>query len=840
MSNLGKKVLLYRTDISGKTPNISDVAIGELSLNYNANSPFLAFKDTNDELQKIGALSNNTGDSEFVTMSQKAITEAIELNPHGGYIYIEKFDRENLQNALKLALESLNEGEDAILDCTYFKGSHTITEGFQINNPVKLIFGGIDITYDNIIDTNLFTFNCNNISIEGLNRNTDKSQVVSGSTIFRMINSDSTLNGYHIKSRGNKNIEIKNITLVGKRTTLGHQYNNNTYPIDGVGGIYIEKSKPEVIEASNTCNNTRIENVLIAGTKSHGIYIDTPILSTFKNIRLSDCGGHGIFINNGTSILLENVYSSSANMAGFCIYGASYVSLNNCVSENSGIGFWIRSAFNVTLMNPGVEETNTCGKNPWKLSQPISGKYGLGLTTLHSNGTDVVNISDVNSDYYEYFIGYGILISGGKSINVFTPYIKSIGNSIVTEAYSGGTELSSSLKYINVVGNARAIYILNPSFKEKSDSLVPTTIRHEIGISNEVENIELIYDTTSTILQGTLDSTTYVSNSDLRAPIYCKTTSCVIRNGKNLITNYHYSKLPTENSELTNKEYVDSLIDDIIAGENANLANYYTKLETYNKEEVNELVNNLDIDHKLSETYESVTYPSVEDTDGVEFIAAKANDDLDTVVSNLDRNVSTLVQEVLNNEEVTAAAITEIKESVGLDENLKYVVNTETTYINNATSFAEADNLLDAAISNIINEIPSLDDYATKEYVTSQLGNVDLSEINEQLEEANNKISLLETQLSAATSTISTLESKLDAIIRAVGLNSDGTFIVPTIAQTSGYTTAATSVMSAIHLIDNQIEENETVTAYALTDLNNRLEELDSKITDFEKETNIN
>ena len=269
------------------------------------------------------------------------------------------------------------------------------------------------------------------------------------------------------------------------------------------------------------------------------------------------------------------------------------------------------------------------------------------------------------------------------------------------------------------------------------------------------------------------------------------------------------------------------------------LENYYTKSETYNKEEVNELVNNLDIDHKLSETYESVIYPSVEDTDGIEFIAAKANDDLDTVVSNLDRNVSTLVQEVLNNEEVTAAAITEIKESVGLDENLKYVVNTETTYINNATSFAEADNLLDAAISNIINEIPSLDDYATKEYVTSQLGNVDLSEINEQLEEANTKISLIETQLSAATSTISTLESKLDAIIRAVGLNSDGTFIVPTTAQTSGYTTAATSVMSAIHLMDNQIEENETVTAYSLTDLNDRLKELDSKITDFENETNI-
>jgi hypothetical protein len=82
-------------------------------------------------------------------------------------------------------------------------------------------------------------------------------------------------------------------------------------------------------------------------------------------------------------------------------------------------------------------------------------------------------------------------------------------------------------------------------------------------------------------------------------------------------------------------------------------------------------------------------------------IAAKANDKLDTVVSNLDRNVSTLIQEVLKDEEVIAASITEIKESVGLDENLKYVVNTNATYISGATSLYEADNLLDAAIKSV-------------------------------------------------------------------------------------------------------------------------------------------
>ncbi len=680
------KIQLFRTETSGSTT--TDILKGELAMNINSNSPFIMFKDTSGTVQKLGSLSSSTGSSIYHTMTQKAITDALtarksetdtllsslnseikarkavdgqtgqtyvpdttanyiynatSLNDadlkldtalkeisektYGGYIYIEQFDNVNFQNALKLALESLEEGEDAILDCTYFKGEHIVTEGFQINNPVKLIFGGIDITFDNPIDTNLFTFNCNNISIVGLNRNTDKTQTDNGATIFRMINPDSSLNGYHIKSRGNKNILIEGITLKGLRTTMGRQYGNTQYPIDGVGGIYIEKAKPEVVEASNTCNNTRIENVLIAGSKAHGIYIDTPILSTFKNIRLSDCGGHGIFVNNGTSLMIENVYSSSANMAGFCIYGASYVSLNNCASENSGIGFWIRSAFNVTLMSPGVEETRTYGSSPWRLSQPISGKYGLGLTTLSSDNTSVVEISDVNTEYSEYFIGYGILISGGRSINVFTPYVKTIGESIVYEAYTGGTSLSTNVKFINIVGNNRSSFIMNPGFKEASDSLVPTNIKHEIGIGIDVEKLELIYDTNSTLLQGTLDSTTYVTDNSKRAPIYCKSTSCVIRSGKELITNYKANN-PTDNLELANKQYVD-------------------------------------------------------------------------IVGN-----------------------------------------------------------------------------------------------------------------------------KLSEVINGVGLNSDGTFNAPTTAQTSGYTSAATSVMDAIIILDNQVEENETVTAYALTDLNDRLNAL--------------
>lgn len=892
MSNQGKKVLLYRSDVSGKTPNIDSIATGELALNYNSDSPFLSFKDTNNKIQKIGSLSTTTGYSEYNTMTQKAITEVIEDISYGGYIYIEKYDKENFQNALNAALSSLNDNESAIIDCTYFKGKHKITNGFQINNSVTLIFGNIDIEFENNVGSNMFTFNNNNISIQGVNRNTDKTQVDNGATIFRMKNIDNSLEGYHIKSRGNKNLEIKNVTFVGLRTTMGHQYGNSTYDIDGVGGIYIEKAKPEMAEGGNTCNNIRIENVLIASSKAHGIYIDTPILSTIKNVRLSDCGGHGVFINGGTSVLFENTYVSSSDMAGFCIYGSSYVSLNNCVAENGGIGFWIRSSFNVTMMSPGVEATKNHGANPWRNSQPITGKYGLNISTLSSDGQTVIPISDVNSDASSYFRGYGILISGGKSINIFTPYVKSISQTAINAGYPKGAELSEKVKYINVVDDARAIYILNPSFKENSNSEVSSKIKHEIGIDANVANLELVYNTKQTTLIGTLDDENYVSDEKLRAPIYCKSTNSVIRNGVELITNYQ-AKSPLLDSELANKEYVDLKLSNI--------------------------------DVKLQEDYVPIEYPTVEETDGVNFIAAKSNDDLNTIVTNLDTNLSTLAKEILKDEKAIAKALTEIKENAGFDINMQYIQNKNANYISTAKSFAEADNLLDNAIANckgsyfisvdmlfsdernndgsykyvitentyneikdninnnniimidasvlaayyfhtkesygnmtvlnyaienintdneslllitrcfVVEDSNSHDDFS-EYYIIIERNNLIIEEIYDKgsnvtpdvdFSEIESKIETLEQQLATANSTISTLESKINAIIRAVGLNSDGTYNTITTSESSGYTSTATSVREAIILMDNQIEENETVSAYALTDLNNRLENLE-------------
>ena len=251
--------------------------------------------------------------------------------------------------------------------------------------------------------------------------------------------------------------------------------------------------------------------------------------------------------------------------------------------------------------------------------------------------------------------------------------------------------------------------------------------------------------------------------------------------------------------------------------------------------QVNGLLESLTISNiTLSSGYTSVSYPEI---DTVSFIAAKKGDTLDATIKNLDQNVATLVQETLDNEEVIAAAFTEIKESVGLDSNLKYIVDNSASYIKDATSFSEADSILDnalatevAAINQALTVLSGLsandlsNEIAARKAVDGQSG--DTYTANSSATHISGATSLNDADIklsNAITAETRARESLNEKIITAVGLNSDGTFKKPTAVQTSGYTTAATSVLDAIIILDNQVEENETVTAYALTDLNNRL-----------------
>ncbi len=536
--------------------NTKDILSGS-RLAYNPITKKLFYSD-GDIIYQIASSSggNSSGDNGGNSSGDSG---SVGSQSFGGYVYIEKYDKTNFENALTTALSDAKTKYDngtnknaIILDCTYFTGTHVLSTGFtgfNLETPVKLVFGSIKVIFNNPGDHNLFNILHNDISIVGINRNTDASQIATedtasnGATLFIMdgdnSNSSDNLNGYHIKSTGFKNILIDSITLKGKRSEIGEYYHSTNYPITGIGGIYIEKGDPAGTATSGlTCNNVRINNVLISNTKAHGIYINTPILSSITNTGLSGCGGHGIYILGGTSINMENVYASSGNFAGFCIQNASYVQLANCVAETFGIGFLIRGSNSVTLHCPGVEQTSNFGRYPWRntlTSGKIStstnsnlGIYGLGL--VHTGSTE--RIKDVVSDLENCFIGYGIYITGGDGINVFSPYIKSIGQSKSgTIGYTNSTTPSDKLNFISVVGTANLVNIINPHFKmSDGDSTIIGTIKNEIKIGKDAKYVDISYSTDSSPLKENVAGVLkYTTSSSDKACIYTE-------NGENIDT----------------------------------------------------------------------------------------------------------------------------------------------------------------------------------------------------------------------------------------------------------------------------------------------------------------
>ena len=217
------------------------------------------------------------------------------------------------------------------------------------------------------------------------------------------------------------------------------------------------------------------------------------------------------------------------------------------------------------------------------------------------------------------------------------------------------------------------------------------------------------------------------------------------------------------------------------------------------------LFNTLTIsDIHLTSGYTSVNYPEVDSTT---FTSAKANDTLDVAIKTVDQNVATLVQEVLNNEEVVAAAITKIKESIGVDENLKYVKDSSATFISEATTFSEADSLLDIALaSEIANRQSAID--ALDSTVTSSTTNVGVTVVqtNGKLE----SVTLTQTDIASAAALSAETTAR-----KAVEGQTNSTYTKNT---TSSYISGATSMNDADVKLDSAIK-NLKLTAVTGTEL---------------------
>lgn len=75
-----------------------------------------------------------------------------------------------------------------------------------------------------------------------------------------------------------------------------------------------------------------------------------------------------------------------------------------------------------------------------------------------------------------------------------------------------------------------------------------------------------------------------------------------------------------------------------------------------------------------------------------------------------------LEKAIVDNEEVCSKAFDAVKASVGLGTNLEYVKETSSNYLNDATSFKDADAKLDAAIKTVSDSITNLTVWDCGEY----------------------------------------------------------------------------------------------------------------------------
>jgi hypothetical protein len=422
---------------AGANVGISSPNISDYSLLYQAGNNLISSTDTGNSL-------NNT----YYIMAYYA----------GG----------NFGSTLQSAINSVPSG--SIIDCSlYTAGPTTITSPIIINKPVKILLGSYDINVSFAgaasLTNHAFTIASNGVTIEGFSRSPKSNATPTGQTRIIMTEAG---DGYHIFGTGSNNVTVQNLDLLGVQSCCSYDLTT------GVGGVCFIEPDPGISGAGNTTNGITLSNLFVSGTRDHGIYFVGSIMSTVKDCRISAAGGHGFFTTAGsTSTYFYNCYASSGNLAGFCIHSTSYSTLENCAAEGFGMGYWIRSSNNISLISCGAEENNTPAEGA-----PLG---DLGITFPRSVGTYTVD--DWSSDLDNYLKGTSYVITGGENIVLNAPYSRNPNGN------TGGTNVFHY--YIALA--SENVTLINPRCSNTTG--FPDLLNYDIAIfSSTVKNTMLFFD----------------------------------------------------------------------------------------------------------------------------------------------------------------------------------------------------------------------------------------------------------------------------------------------------------------------------------------------------------
>ncbi len=406
----------------------------------------------------------------------------------------------------KLRYACLNADNGTIIDCTRYEGQmEFLTETVVITKSVKLVFPAMSVYYvsDGGIRDHMFWIKADNVTIEGTGRSSKKDTVSStyANTQFHMLlpNNATQNGGYHIS---NENItpdtvtEAYNVITLKGFDCIGVEQNyddsgpgetimpipwpptspNFGLPGYGAGGICIVEGNPFVSGGGNAVNQVYIENIFIWKTRDHGLLILGAILAQIINCRVSNAAGHGFYLGGtcvdnvppftlggSTSTYFVNCYASSGKLAGFCSHSASYSQFQNCAAEYFGMGYFLRSSFNVSLFGCGAEQNDSSDNIP----------VDMGITFKSYDGTSVVDktLNDIGTDFRTRYKGSSLYIGGGRNLYIPNFFSTEPGNRI-----GNTTPASQHTTHITIFQEARAVYIVNPRMTGESPVLNPIRI----------------------------------------------------------------------------------------------------------------------------------------------------------------------------------------------------------------------------------------------------------------------------------------------------------------------------------------------------------------------------
>lgn len=113
---------------------------------------------------------------------------------------------------------------------------------------------------------------------------------------------------------------------------------------------------------------------------------------------------------------------------------------------------------------------------------------------------------------------------------------------------------------------------------------------------------------------------------------------------------------------------------------------------------------------ETSSGYTTISYGTIGDTT---FKSIGAEESIESALSKIESNISTLIQVIIENEFVTANSLTKFNESAGFNSG-EYSADENDVYLSGATSLKHADTLLSGAIGSVEDNLQSQADRITQ------------------------------------------------------------------------------------------------------------------------------